>query len=391
VAQKKAKTPQLIQVSATTGDIHGNGTVQFVWHNVLSSGAVADDHFATATIEYGSASAWLASWIPAAHLVQGRIEALERLAERGVVNRLSRNMAYSLFANNLVDYAPKYRGMQAVMLHGLEACADITLSTEKGGTWTVPPYFIDSVAHLAGFVMNVSDAMDTKANFCVTPGWGSMRFARPLLADKRYKSYVKMIATAEDPDIYLGDVYVLQGGEVIGFVGGIKFRRYPRLLLSRFFTAPDEGGPGTKAGIVDHTPAAVTTSAKPAAVPTPSQAGLKPDAILQPVVLKEPQSSKLAIPSPQAPTVEPGPNAALTADSDSTAAKAIALVAAEAGLEVADLHDATGFAELGVDSLMSLVIAEKFREELEVIVSGSLFLEYPTVGDLKSWLVEYYG
>jgi len=391
VAQKKAKTPQLIQVSATTGDIHGNGTVQFVWHNVLSSGAVADDHFATATIEYGSASAWLASWIPAAHLVQGRIEALERLAERGVVNRLSRNMAYSLFANNLVDYAPKYRGMQAVMLHGLEACADITLSTEKGGTWTVPPYFIDSVAHLAGFVMNVSDAMDTKANFCVTPGWGSMRFARPLLAGKRYKSYVKMIATAEDPDIYLGDVYVLQGGEVIGFVGGIKFRRYPRLLLSRFFTAPDEGGPGTKAGIVDHTPAAVTTSAKPAAVPTPSQAGLKPDAILQPVVLKEPQSSKLAIPSPQAPTVEPGPNAALTADSDSTAAKAIALVAAEAGLEVADLHDATGFAELGVDSLMSLVIAEKFREELEVIVSGSLFLEYPTVGDLKSWLVEYYG
>ncbi len=391
MAQKKAKTPQLIQVSATTGDIHGNGTVQFVWHNVLSSGAVADDHFATATIEYGSASAWLASWIPAAHLVQGRIEALERLAERGVVNRLSRNMAYSLFANNLVDYAPKYRGMQAVMLHGLEACADITLSTEKGGTWTVPPYFIDSVAHLAGFVMNVSDAMDTKANFCVTPGWGSMRFARPLLADKRYKSYVKMIATAEDPDIYLGDVYVLQGGEVIGFVGGIKFRRYPRLLLSRFFTAPDEGGPGTKAGIVDHTPAAVTTSAKPAAVPTPSQAGLKPDAILQPVVLKEPQSSKLAIPSPQAPTVEPGPNAALTADSDSTAAKAIALVAAEAGLEVADLHDATGFAELGVDSLMSLVIAEKFREELEVIVSGSLFLEYPTVGDLKSWLVEYYG
>ncbi len=255
----------------------------------------------------------------------------------------------------------------------------------------MPPYFIDSVAHLAGFVMNVSDAMDTKANFCVTPGWGSMRFARPLLAGKRYKSYVKMIATAEDPDIYLGDVYVLQGGEVIGFVGGIKFRRYPRLLLSRFFTAPDEGGPGTKAGIVDHTPAAVTTSAKPAAVPTPSQAGLKPDAILQPVVLKEPQSSKLAIPSPQAPTVEPGPNAALTADSDSTAAKAIALVAAEAGLEVADLHDATGFAELGVDSLMSLVIAEKFREELEVIVSGSLFLEYPTVGDLKSWLVEYYG
>lgn len=391
MAQKKARTPQLIQVSANIGDIHGNGTVHLVWHNVLSSGAVADDPFASATIEFGSASAWLASWISATHLVQGRIEALERLAEQGVVNKLSHNMAYSLFAGNLVDYAPKYRGMQAVMLHGLEACADVTLSTEKGGVWTVPPYFIDSVAHLAGFIMNVSDAMDTKTNFCVTPGWGSMQFARPLVAGERYKNYVKMIATAEDPDIYLGDVYVLQGGEIIGFVGGIKFRRYPRLLLSRFFSAPDEGGPSTKAGVVNHAPAAAVTSAKPSGVPTPSQAGLKPDAIPQPVVSKEPQSSKVAKPSPQAPTIEPGPDAALTTDSDSTAAKAVALVAAEAALELADLHDATSFAELGVDSLMSLVIAEKLREELDVIVSGSLFLEYPTVGDLRSWLVEYYG
>ena len=66
-------------------------------------------------------------------------------------------------------------------------------------------------------------------------------------------------------------------------------------------------------------------------------------------------------------------------------------MAAEAALDLADLHDASTFTEQGVDSLMSLVIAEKFREELDVIVSGSLFLEYPTVGDLRSWLVEYYG
>lgn len=254
---------------------------------------------------------------------------LDRLAEQGIVNRLSHNMAYSLFATNLVDYATKYRGMQAVTLNGFEACADITLSTEKGGFWTVPPYFIDSVAHLAGFIMNVSDAMDTKNKFCVTPGWNSMRLARPLVAGEKYQSYVKMIATAEESDTYLGDVYILQRGEIIGFVGGIKFRHYPRLLLSRFFSAPDESGAGSKAGDVKHAPAA--------------------------------------------------------------AVKAIALVASEADLELSDLQDATSFAELGVDSLMSLVIAEKFREELDVIVSGSLFLEYPTVGDLRSWLVEYYG
>jgi acyl carrier protein len=67
------------------------------------------------------------------------------------------------------------------------------------------------------------------------------------------------------------------------------------------------------------------------------------------------------------------------------------LIAKETAIDLAELKDDAGFAELGVDSLMSLVIAEKFREELGVTVNGSLFLEYPTIGDLRSWLMEYYN
>jgi monodictyphenone polyketide synthase len=78
-------------------------------------------------------------------------------------------------------------------------------------------------------------------------------------------------------------------------------------------------------------------------------------------------------------------------DTDSVAAKAMALIARETALELSDLKDESSFANLGVDSLMSLVISEKFREELGVTVSGSLFLEYPTIGDLRSWLIEYYN
>jgi acyl carrier protein len=55
------------------------------------------------------------------------------------------------------------------------------------------------------------------------------------------------------------------------------------------------------------------------------------------------------------------------------------------------LQDEASFDNLGVDSLMCLLIAEKLREQLGVNVSGSLFLEYPTVGDLRAWLVEYYS
>lgn len=359
VANKNTDKPQRFQVTVTTTDINSR-ILQLEWRNVHAHGP-AEEPFASAKIYYCDASEWLLSWRPTLHLVQGRIQALERLAEAGIANRFSGRMAYNLFANSLVDYAGKYRGMQSVVMHELEAFADVTLTVEKAGTWTVPPYFIDSVAHLAGFIMNVSDAIDNQKNFCVTPGWNSMRFAAPLVAGGRYRSYVKMIPTVDDDSVYLGDVYILQNDMIIGMVGGIKFRRYPRLLLSRFFSPSDDSTAKTAAG---ETPPAPTTTAATTITAATSTASTG-------------QPPKVDETSP--------------VDSNSTAARALALVAKEAGMEVTDLQDDAIFANLGVDSLMSLVIAEKFREELGVVVAGSLFLEYPTVGDLKSWLLEYYS
>jgi iterative type I PKS product template protein len=380
VANNNTDTSQLIQVSVTTADIQSN-TAELKWYNVHANGTV-DDPFATATLFYGDPAEWLASWVPTTHLIQGRIQDLERLAESGIANRFTHNMAYLLFANSLVDYATKYRGMHSVVLHGLEAFADVVLSTEKGGSWTVPPYFIDSVAHLAGFVMNVSDAMDSKNNFCVTPGWRSMRFAKPLVAGAKYRSYVKMIPTAEDPSVYLGDVYILQDNVIIGMVGGIQFRRYPRILLSRFFSAPDD----SKAPPVATASSSKLSAAKPAA----AQAAPKP----APAPAPTPAAAAAPVPAPAAaPAPAPAPEPAVNGvkDSDTTTAKAIQIIATEAALSLADLTDDASVAALGVDSLMSLVIAEKFREQLGVVVPGSLFLEFPTIKDLRTWLEEYYS
>ncbi|KAL3470932.1 hypothetical protein BJX99DRAFT_267158 [Aspergillus californicus] len=384
VAQKNTKKPQYIRVTISTTDIN-SGVADMIWQNVLTDGN-ADEPFASAQIHYGDSSEWLKAWIPNKHLVEGRIEALGRLAEEGTANRFSHNMAYLLFANNLVDYANKYRGMQSVVLNELEAFADIKLTTEKSGTWTIPPYFIDSVAHLAGFVMNVSDAMDTKANYCVTPGWRSLRFAKPLVAGAKYRSYVKMIQDEEDPTVYLGDVYIMQDGVIIGMCGGIQFRRYPRILLNRFFTAPEEAGAVSHAASATSAPkqkAQSQPAAAAAPAPTPNSI---PAPVIAPVVAPAPAPTPTLAPAP-APAAAEAP----AADADSTAAKALVLIAKEAALELSDLTDDASFANLGVDSLMSLVIAEKFREELGVTVTGSLFLEYPTIGDLRSWLLEYYN
>ncbi|KAH6635113.1 putative polyketide synthase [Chaetomium sp. MPI-SDFR-AT-0129] len=435
VARADPSTPQLIRITITTADIHADHTASLQWHTLAAdshsdSDETADEPvlFATATLHYTPSpkpttpSPWLSTWRPLTHLVQSRIDTLERLAADGTANRFSRDMAYRLFADRLVNYAEAYRGMQSVVMHGLEAFADVTLTTDTltttdkgegggghggGHSYTVPPYFIDSVAHLAGFVMNVTlDAdVDVQANFCVTPGWRSMRFAKPLVAGGRYRSYVRMLPAAKEEEggedgVYLGDVYVLQEGAIVGVVGGIKFRRYPRILLSRFFSAPDAGGkPQQQQQRQQQKPRPAATTTTTATVPvaalpladTPSSAssslGFSPST--PPSVASSVSSAPISAPISAKPSTTPAGAAPL--NDDSTTSKAIQLIASEAALDVTDLTEDASFAALGIDSLMSLVIAEKFREQLGVVVSGSLFLEYPTIGDLRSWLLEYYN
>ena len=385
VANTNSETPQLIQVSVATDDILSN-TAKLKWYNVHADGGV-DEPFASATLLYGDATEWLVSWVPTTHLIQARIQDLERLTGSGIANRFTHDMAYLLFANNLVDYATKYRGMHSVVVYGLEAFADIVLSTEKGGMWTVPPYFIDSVAHLAGFIMNVSDAIDTKNNFCVTPGWRSMRFAKPLMAGAKYRSYVKMIPTVEDPSTYFGDVYVLQNDVIVGMVGGIQFRRYPRILLSRFFSAPDNSKAPPVATASSSNGASGKQAAQQAA---PKLAHASAPAFVPAHFLTPVPASTLASASTVTSVVAPEPAIDGVEDSDSTAAKAIQIIATEAALDLSQLTDDATVAGLGVDSLMSLIVAEKFREQLGVVISGSLFLEFSTIGELRSWLKDSY-
>lgn len=203
-----------------------------------------------------------------------------------------------------------------------------------------------------------------------------MRFAKPLVPGAKYRSYVKMIPTVEDPTIYFGDVYIMQDNVIVGKIGDIQFRRYPRILLSRFFSPPD------KMAAIESKPTAATSHA-------PDVPGPKKD---KPVLSNLPT----ATPSPPedakpAATDAAAPSVDSTAASGSITAKALMLIANEAALEISDLEDDACFANLGVDSLLSLVIAEKLRTELDVKVSGSLFLDYPTIGDLRNWLEEYYS
>lgn len=68
--------------------------------------------------------------------------------------------------------------------------------------------------------------------------------------------------------------------------------------------------------------------------------------------------------------------------------RALQVISEESGVSVEDLTDDTVFADAGVDSLLSLVIVSRFRDELDLdIQHESLLIECPTVAELRTVLV----
>ena len=81
-----------------------------------------------------------------------------------------------------------------------------------------------------------------------------------------------------------------------------------------------------------------------------------------------------------------------TTDEESFALKAnfqraLQIISEESGLAMGDLTDDTDFADSGVDSLLSLVIVSRLRDELELDIEHDAFFDCPTVSDLKKLLL----
>ncbi|KAI9654283.1 MAG: Type I Iterative PKS [Alyxoria varia] len=66
------------------------------------------------------------------------------------------------------------------------------------------------------------------------------------------------------------------------------------------------------------------------------------------------------------------------------------IISEESGVASDDLTDDTNFADSGIDSLLSLVVVSRLRDELNLdIQHESVFLECPTVADLKQLLLSH--
>lgn len=354
---------QHLQIEATA-DLETN-QVKIKYRTVPADGSKVLAEHAFGTVKYEDVNSWKEDWSRIQFMVQSQIDNLTQKLQTGAAHKVLRGMAYKLF-KALVNYADNYRGMEEVILDGktTEATAAVKFQTTAAdGEFFCSPYWIDSLAHLSGFIVNASDHLDSDNSVYISHGWGSIRISKTLSPEKKYRSYVRM--QPQPGNVSAGDVYILEGEEVIGMVTGLKFQNIPRRALN--IMMPPPGSAKAASG-----PARAAPSKAVIATPAPT----KPQSPVVKAVAKSVKSKAVKAPKQSA---------------NSITSRVMKIIAEETDVDASELVDEAAFENLGVDSLMSLTISAKFREDLDIEISSTLFTDYATVGEMKKFFSQYDG
>ncbi|KAK3374152.1 hypothetical protein B0T24DRAFT_704334 [Lasiosphaeria ovina] len=336
------ETKQIIRVKASKKSSSDQVEVKFSSQDA----EIYEDH-AKCTVVFGNGSDWKDEWAKTAYLVKARIDHLIQSAALGKTHRLLRPMVYKLFAA-LVDYDTKYQGMREVYMDSnlLEASANVKFNTtDADGCFTYSPYWIDSLAHLSGFVLNGADTTPPDSVY-ISHGWGSMKIVGQLSNDKEYQSYVRMQET-KTRGVMAGDVYFFDDGVVVAVCQDLKFKRIKRTILNSLMPS--------------------TLSRQDIQVSAQSSPMTGPAAPIRNLIMPQTQEDPVQ------------------AVSSLDFSIVLNLIATEVGVEIHELSDDATFADLGVDSLLSISIAARLGALLGENISATLFTECLTVGDLRTY------
>jgi naphtho-gamma-pyrone polyketide synthase len=336
-----AKTgKELFRVAAIANWAEKCASIQV--YSVTPEGKKLIDH-AHCKVKFFDCAASGLEWKRSSYLIKRSIELLEENAVKGDAHRLRRGMVYKLFSA-LVDYDDNYQSIREVILDSEhhEATALVKFQAPQGH-FHRNPYWIDSFGHLSGFIMNASDATDSRNQVFVNHGWDSMQCLKKFSPDVTYRTYVRMQPWRDS--IWAGDVYIFEGDDIVAVFGGVKFQALSRKILDTVL-------PPAGAAKVRIAPAAQKT-----------------------------MSTKNTMSRSNPPIV--AKSFTKKSRGPSVVERALGILASEVGLSEVDMTDDLVFADYGVDSLLSLTVTGRYREELNLDLESSVFIDQPTVRDFK--------
>ncbi|GFP60232.1 polyketide synthase 1 [Trichoderma asperellum] len=280
-------------------------------------------------------------------------------------NRVCTSSLYTDFGvtlGTLVDYSNAYKGIQEAIVNAedFEATGLVRFQVDEG-SFQCNPMWVDSCGQLAGFLMN-GHAKTPKDQVFINHGWKSFRAVRKFSKDKTYRTYVRMRPI--EGTMYAGDVYIFDDEDIVAVCGDIKFQGISRKVLNNAMPPPksaNEGQPRSRPAPVKEIPATNTA--------TVSLSPISRHTEIEPLKLDAALKSASAVSAARDPMHS-----------------ILKILSEEIGIALASVQDDFVFADNGVDSLLSLKISGRFREELGLDLESSVFETCATVADLVAHL-----
>ena len=357
---------QIIQVAAAMKNT--SNTVEL---NFSSRDGSTIKHHADCIVTFSDGNEWTNEWSRNAYLIRGRMDQLMLASKDGRVHKILKSMVYKLFGA-LVDYDEKYQGLQEVYMDSklLEATAKVRFCTTSADEiFTCSPFWIDSFAHLSGFVLNGAETTPTDTVY-ISHGWQSMRVVRELHATKSYQSYVRMQPSR---GVMAGDVYLFENEDVVAVCTNLKFQQIKRTTLNHLIIPPhlQDHEVSLKADISSRhqfPSLSVTSSSQECSGPISHQTNT---------------AQRRAIPVSQTKSTVPQKESKTCGVASFT--KVLEIIAAEIGIHISELDDDILFEELGVDSLLTITIIAELRKQLGQEIPANVLVDHTSVKDLRSY------
>jgi iterative type I PKS product template protein len=343
--------PQLLRTHAVFDA--KQGSIYCTFSTVDDDGKVREQH-SNCLIRLFDVEGARAALTTSAPRIKSRISTLQaQLQDLGNTFRYSKAMIYKM-VGQLADFDPKYRALEAITLDSdaLEASGRVDFTkVSVDGKFHTNPAYIDALSQLGGFVMNGNEGVDLDKELFVNHGWASLKLLETIDPTKTYTTHVKM---SEGKDkLWTGDITILDGDVIVGIFGGVALQGVPKRLMSYIVNAASKRTNGVA-------PQKTVEPASPR-----SQAPKAVSAVVK-------TTTKQLV--TQAPV------------EDSNISTAINIISQESGVDVSDLTDDTNFDDIGVDSLLGIMVSSRIRDELGIDVDSAAFLEVRTVGSFKTFL-----
>lgn len=329
-----------------------------------------------------------------------KMQRLHESADNGEIVRYNKASGYRLMAT-VARFAADYKLLDDMILDdvGLEATCCINLATvAPGGSHAAHPAYIDAITQIGGFCVNAQESLDLSTQVFITHGWKSLQIYREMRPDGVYQLYTCM--TRNGDEFYIGDTLVFDGPEVIARMKSVSFRKVSKsthkAVMSTIVSRRQKAG-GFNANPAEKPVNRAVPPPKAVAGNQESSMSARSKAEPQPrVTLSSPPATQLdAIPTatPEASLHISSLERRADASNNGKVEEALKIVAEESGISLPELIDDTSFADIGVDSLLSMVIVSRFREELSLALDPDfkLFVDCATVKLMREFVADLTG